>query len=130
MSLENQFIPYKVALELKKLGFREKVLATYFSEGAWQIDCTEGRLNFESNHEGDYTILAPLYQQVFDWFRKEHDFDLCWKPMSFVGVTFYYDIEIHHPKYVWDKPPKVTGKTYEEVRLACLEKLIEIVKNK
>ena len=75
-------------------------------------------------------LSAPLYQQAFRWFREKYNFDLNWKPISMVGITCYYDIEIYHPKYVWDKPLKVTGKTYEEAELECLKKLIEIVKNK
>lgn len=50
-------------------------------------------------------------------------YDLYIKPVSFVGVTLYYEIEIHHPKDVWDSPPKVKADTYKEVREACLKKI-------
>lgn len=126
--VESLFVPYEIALALKELGFN-KTCFGYYLNGNIRLD---GKIeNCLSQERVDYVYtadcLAPTFSQAFRWFREEHNFDLNWKPMSMVGITFYYDIEIHHPKYVWDKPPKVTGKTYEEAELECLKKLIEIV---
>lgn len=121
--MEENFIPCKESIILNELGFDRACLGWYETDkSALSVG--------ESWRSGQYSIKAPLYQQAFKWFREKYNFDLNWKPISMVGITCYYDIEIHHPKYVWDKPPKVTGKTYEEVELECLKKLIEIVKNK
>lgn len=118
--MEKQFVPYELAVKLKELGFDEECLGVY-----GESDNKLYMINY-INHP-DIT-RAPLWQQAFDWFREVKRFDLNWKPMSMVGITCYYDIEILHPKYVWDEPPKVTGSTYEQARLACLEKLISLRK--
>lgn len=115
--MNKQFVPFELSVKLKELGFDEPCFGGWDNNRKWNY-----------HPDSDIEVDAPLWQQAFDWFREKHGFDLLWKPMSFAGVTQYYDIEIHHPKYVWDKPPKVTGKTYEEVRLACLKKLIELTK--
>ena len=60
------FVPYELAVKLKEKGFSDRCLA-YFSDGlinytlAFQTDVT------------DKIILAPLYQQVIDWFRETHN---------------------------------------------------------
>ena len=69
---KDKFVPYDLALRLKNIGFNEECFATYFTVGAWQIDCTEGALNLNNNVAGEYTILAPLWQDAFDWLHDEH----------------------------------------------------------
>ena len=67
---------------------------------------------------------APLYQQAFKWFRKKynlHSFvNELWKSTELVG--YYFSAGTEH--YSYNNP----HKTYEEAELACLRKLIEIVK--
>jgi hypothetical protein len=65
--IEDKFVPYDLSLRLKNLGFDEPCFATYFTIGAWQIDCTEGALNLNNNKPTEYSILAPLWQDAFDW---------------------------------------------------------------
>lgn len=151
---KTEFVPFELALRMKNIGYDIESGDLYFY--SWGNVATSnkkyerigGLYNFwkDTDEDGsfshqvfkcpgcggfeDHFIYAPLFQQAFRWFREKHNFDLNWKPMSMVGITCYYDIEIHHPKYVWDKPPKVTGKTYEEAELACIEKLIELVEQK
>lgn len=126
--MEKEFVTYELALKLKELGYSQitienqnRNILAYFYDGMFILN---GRSRHRTSFDENLAVSAPLWQQAFDWFREKHDFDLCWKPMSMVGITCYYDIEIHHPKYVWDVPPKVTGKTYQEARQACIEKLI------
>jgi hypothetical protein len=125
--MEKEFITYEQALELKELGFDEPCFATFFSVGAWQIDCVEGTLNLKSNTDGEYSILAPLYQQAFRWFREKYDLDKTidnWTEQPMNGeiwdkaYQYYINGEAYHPYF----------KTHEEAELECLKKLIEIVK--
>lgn len=142
--MEEQFVPYELAVKLKYLGFDEHCLASYVQYYERKFDCERSGKTYTTDigspikiYIGRYTndfgrheekiCKAPLWQQAFDWFRKEKGFDLLVKPMSFVGHTHYYDIHIHHSKYVWDTPPIVTSTTYEEARQACLEKLITLI---
>lgn len=72
--MEKQFVTYKIALELKKLGFNEKCFAHYITSEGWKLDCTEGSLCYKdkpSNVQDEYSVLAPLWQQVIDWFREK-----------------------------------------------------------
>ena len=64
-SVDKEFVPYEQALALKELGFNEPCLASYFHEGK-RLHITE-YLNY-----GEYTTLAPLFQQAFRWFRDKH----------------------------------------------------------
>jgi len=134
--MEAEFIPYEQALALKELEFDEPCFATFFSVGAWQIDCVEGALNLKSNTFGEYSILAPLYQQAFRWFREKYSI------FSFIDKTrnggiFQFSIHkrLKNENSVYEFGWNVLENSkeynsYEEAELECLRKLIEIVKNK
>jgi hypothetical protein len=87
--------------------------------------------------EGDNAILTPTYSQAFRWFRDEHglkhDID------DHIGTKFYYRIksftdkfdnydDIIKPMREEKDPNNIEFNTYEEAELACLKKLIEIIK--
>ena len=121
--MNKEFIPYEQALELKELGFDEHCLAFYGGDGDSKI-----YYNSLRNGSGDYEPYkaserhkwfgAPLYQQAFRWFREKH------KLHSYVE----YDIDSQYDAMVaFDYIDSYD--TYEEAELACLKKLIEIVKN-
>ena len=76
--LTNQFVDFKIATRLKELGFEEPCLGAYY-------DATEYFSLLDNNkgyHRRDMvapgyanrtkTTLAPLWQQVKDWLREEH----------------------------------------------------------
>ena len=117
-SLEKDLIPYELALELKQLGFDEPCLGHY-SNG--EFVCS----SHTNNTMQRFRYAAPLYSQAFRWFREKygigswihHYFDMD-------KGTFIYSYVLTLPhrgeEYVYD--------TYEEAELACLKKLIEIVK--
>jgi hypothetical protein len=71
----------------------------------------------------DYIIPAPLFQQAFRWFRDNHKHNGIVEGCKKYGFEWciYPDIEY----YI--KPPN-NFNTYEEAELACLTKLIEIIK--
>ena len=117
---ESLFVPYKIALELKELGFNEECLALWQSirkgEPYININCPQnikallsGRIN---NSDVEYIVSAPLWQQAFDWLWNK---------------TGRYIIPIPNDDKEW----LCMGnkfKTYEEARLECLKKLINIIK--
>jgi len=130
MEIKNEFIPYEQALALKELGFDEPCFGHYW----------ENLFYYETTHHHPSTMpnspescLAPLYQQVFRWFREKYNFIGTILGDGFNGELkgYYYSITekgwINYYESVDD------GKwydNYEEAELACLIKLIEIVKNK
>ena len=117
--MEKEFIPYEQALVLKELGFDEPCFG-------WFTD-THLRIGFvESKHvQGENEILAPLYQQAFRWFREKHNIDSYHiEPTNNMFGNFYGVLGLRTATF------NGGFKTYEEAELACLKKLIEIVKEK
>ena len=118
--MNKEFIPYEQALELKELGFDELCLKYYLKEkGEWIVS---------DDYDGGHFVLAPLYQQAFRWFREKygimytvHNNIENWKN-TFHGA--YSKINSNYESDYTDD-----YATYEEAELACLKKLIEIVKN-
>jgi hypothetical protein len=105
-----EFISYEQALELLKLGFTEECFLDYSVEkqltNKWSLGL----------------IPAPLYQQAFRWFREKHNLDHFVKHHIDGTNQTYFSMA---RKSTWD----VTNhETYEEAELACLNKLIKIVK--
>ena len=121
---QQEFIPYEQALELEELGFDESCLATIDQTGFIHIKGTEYPIRGDMWYN---TIDAPLYQQAFRWFREKYEliFHIECDYNSFLGYKDgYIPIYSLYP-YIHD-----CYKTYEEAELACLKKLIEIVKYK
>lgn len=115
--MEKEFIPHKLALELKELGYDEPnyFLKWYDSKGKIREGLGLGE------------VKAPLYQQAFRWFREKYG--LVVAPQYFTGG--FYCFTINNMKDTSKSNRLFTEfETYEEAELACLKKLIEIVKNK
>jgi hypothetical protein len=114
--MENKdFTLYPEALELKQLGFDEPCLASYYHAGR-RLDICE-----YINH-GEYTVLAPTYSQAFRWFREKHNL------FGQVNIHTYFIYNISNGDFKMVKEYDKLFETYEEAELACLKKLIEIVK--
>jgi len=134
--MDKEFVTYEQALALKELGFDEPTIFSFANkelmvrlgdfEASW---CMMGELevmdynNIPSlpNH-----ISAPTYQQAFRWFREKYQLD-----SSIALVANGYGFYIHKNRNYTNKGESYGMYiTYEEAELACLDKLIEIVKNK
>jgi len=129
--MKKEFVTYEQALALKELGFDEPCLGNYADD--------ENHTLFTNGNKPGKTH-APLYQQAFRWFREKYGLEIVFRPDSFNDeskklreyVIISYDKtwkleEILEPSH-WIR--KGCFKTYEEAELACLKKLIEIVKEK
>jgi hypothetical protein len=121
------FIPYEQSLDMKSIGFDEPCVAFYkdnwlsgckYPDEDSQFDlCTNTQMKEYKNSDKYYS--APLYQQAFSFFREKYRLDSA-------VLENRYVIETKE-----DLPNWYYGfKTYEESELACLNKLIEIVKQK
>jgi hypothetical protein len=112
--IEKEFIPYYLAIDLKELGFDDEVIATY------PKNRVEIKLN---NVKVTQTTKAILFQQAFRWFREKYglnshihqenrnNYSYCCGQGYSDEIDGYQDFD-----------------TYEEAELACLKKLIKIVK--
>lgn len=141
-TLSKEFIPYEQALALKELGFDEKCIAAdydangkiviqYADEGITNTELDEitAQCNEDAVENGenpiDYDPAVPLYQQAFRWFRQKHNLQ-AEMVFSEKPDRFYYYIG----NMVTGDMDRGSNMSYEEAELACLEKLIEIIKNK
>ena len=115
-NINNQFIPYNLALELKGLGFKNNWnFKEYDTMGYLQ------HTGLLDSHKLE-AIDAPLWQQAFDWFREKYN----------LHYIIYKNINIDGYDFCRVTTDGITNKntySYEEARLECLKKLIEIVKN-
>lgn len=128
--MEKEFVTYNQALALKELGFDEPCIAFYdklkFSNNI-SLRFISQRVNnsiFNSIKNDGTLISAPLYQQAFRWFREKYNID-CYIDKNSVG-TYYCKIRYDNMQ-IFDA---CHNATYEEAESACLDKLIEICKNK
>ena len=104
--MEKEFVPYELAVKLKKLGFDEECLSYYFNK----------QLSFGSKTAYGEVVEAPLYQQAFRWFREKYN--------------LHFPIAVSDGFWFFERWRIGVYKTYEEAELACLTKLIEIVETK
>jgi hypothetical protein len=122
--MKNEFCTYKQSLALKELGFDEPCLAYYNKKELFSFpqicnEPLEGHYIKMSNR-----LCTPLKQQAFRWFREKYKLSYP-SPFYQPQDNVYYNWT-SYPEIIWD----VQYKTYEEAESACLDKLIEIVKNK
>jgi hypothetical protein len=128
--MKQEFIPYEQALALKELGFDEPCCQAYHTNGENELSAFYSNPNIVDEWLKKLPLIkAPLYQQAFRWFREKYG-------------LFGYVFDRERGNYYWGISKLFSGETeedssegpfddsYEEAELACLDKLIEIVKNK
>ena len=128
--MNKEFIPYEQALELKELGFNEQCFAAQKDN---IIDYGSEMHSFIYNMDcGDIWVALPLYQQAFRWFREKKILAEIKSVENWNSWGFkIFEEDCMSPFYMSYYDYEVDDyKTYEEAELACLKKLIEIVKNK
>jgi len=118
--MQEQFVPYDIALRMKELGFDEECVGLYLHK--------EFRIaHFKSQPSASIGISAPLYQQAFDWFRENKGLVSYIHPLALLENTNEWAYEITNFKVFWDE--NFSLQSYEEARLECLKELIKIVEN-
>jgi hypothetical protein len=146
--IENEFIPYEQALALKELGFDEPCLGYWRNEDSPNPITigqytTKEDIEYEISGQDEYhnfkniIALAPLYQQVFRWFREKYVL------LGFIEPANGYEDKSLFAFYICDDEQNIVDdshsyskdsslhfRNYEEAELACLNRLIEITKTK
>jgi hypothetical protein len=124
-AMEKEFVPFELAVKLKELGFNEPCWGYYHVNEGYSIGYAFCYSDAESQPEIGY--LAPTFSQAFRWFREKYD--------------LYHNIDKHGYWFFEIKKDEGYGdltvvdccfdfESYEEAELACLVKLIDIVKQK
>ena len=119
--MEKEFVTYEQALALKELGFEEPCFGGWDKDRGWWY-----------HPDSDIVVDTPLKQQVFRWFREKyklfpnfHKNELTDKyRYDEIKNTETYEVLYDSMDYYFN----VEFETYEEAESACIDKLIEIVK--
>lgn len=133
-----EFVLYKEALELYKLGFNEQCIAEFDKSGQFKMftqrpDMDDFELfTLTNSQQQNEDVCAPTYSQAFKWFGKT--FNLF--PLPVIDQTsnpkFSYEICVYKGNFEWGK--KILApylyRTQEESNLECLKHLIVITKKK
>lgn len=122
--MKNEFVIYEQALALKELGFNEpcfgvfqtqennRLVIQYFQKSSLKV--------------ATHLLPAPTFSQCFKWFRDNYDLKAYIIPIEYLdGTQETYQWNIFNECH-----SGVEQLTYEEAEQACLDKLIELVKNK
>ena len=144
MNTDKEFVPYQPSLDMKELGFDEPCFGYYLCKNSafgiyLGITCDWiDLLPYDSS-----SCKAPTFQQAFRWFREKYE--LRNSITDFIddktGIEWDYEIAIigtdldekgnYKPLVDYSTDDETRKfKTYEEAELACLIKLIELVKTK
>ena len=123
--MEEEYLDYDESLGLQEIGFDEPCFAYYITDEISDKKFFRFRgmeEDFRRRNSSFKTlpglICAPLYQQAFKWFRKNHDLR-----------NWIESIDTNHKAVIVNHYGEMFN-TYEEAELACLKKLIKIVKEK
>jgi len=139
--MEEQFVPYELALKLKELGFDEECLGEYRQDREYETydprkgeDVTLGsnKIFFTTSYYGWgerslHLAKTPLWQQAFDWFREK--FNL----FGYIGIVNWHHLDEHKytPHIKGIEPLKLnimyrSYDKYEDAQKMLLESLIKI----
>ena len=113
--MEKEFVSYEIALELKQLGFDDLCIGKFYYN---QLEIGGIWTNNDFKDDPDIFISAPLYQQVFRWFREKYG--VYARPDKFDVDKWWVE---------WGDWNSSIYGTYEEAEHEWLLKLIEIAKN-
>jgi hypothetical protein len=132
--LYKEFVPYEPSLALKELGFDEPCFGEYRQwdgNKPWLqlyqnlVDCSTDPADYEYTQEA----LAPTFSQAFRWFREKYKIHSVIN-LTIIGTWYFELYDLNDKRNAEIKTNQNEFKTPEEAELACLIKLIEIVKNK
>ena len=143
--MKKEFVTYEQALALKELGFDKKCYGHYDSTGELNTIEEYARVNadilhmlskkFNSESYMKEMCSAPLKQQVFRWFRENYNLFCEINVDKTMEPKFAYTIKEYESTQFFDGfkediLSEYLYYVYEEAEIACIDKLIEIVKQK
>jgi hypothetical protein len=122
-----EFVSYKMALELKELGFNEPCFTYYYNVSGnlrtnISVDVDNGWTYFPNKKS---ITLAPTFSQAFRFFREKYRLEGAIYRLNFKWASQVFNIEISAYCFKHELFEK-----YEEAEINSLQKMIEIIKNK
>jgi len=138
-SIESNFVPYQIALDMKSIGFDEPCFGFYYNFGKKFKITTKIKNSNVSAKLSETTstefITAPTFSQAFHFFRNKYGLMHIINPYDFTAEINYlnkrvvnnvYGDFIPHDHLVDDKGEEIKHLSYEEAENACLLELIKI----
>ena len=140
------FVSYQIALKLKELGFNEKCLGYFNSKGKFNFaDCSrytdipfyyknskcETWLStiFSTKKTKSKICVAPLWQQVIDWFREKYKLYILVEP-NITGNWQFSIYKLNNGLLFGQKSLFIQKElNYYESREQAILKAIELCKN-
>ncbi len=121
--MKKEFVTCEQALELKELGCDEDCL------GYYNIDpyLPNPTFNLIRPFEHEWCLPAPTKSHALRWFREEYNLISHVKPLN-------YGCDLKTNKFVYELTEKIGTSsydiydTYEEAENACIDKIIELVR--
>jgi len=112
-------LPYKLALELKKLGF------VGYYDGYYNI-FGDYFPNYPIAHSAAMECCAPDWEVVKEWFIDKHNIYIEIRRNPYNKYLVFVE------DYIWVVPKSEMKKydSYQDARYEAFEKAIEVVKNK
>lgn len=89
--IKNLFVPYNIAAMAKEHGFNEFCFGYYNSQEELRVVGIDYRIH----KEGMVRVLAPLYQQLTDWFRNKYGLIIYVCQTTLPDRSKYYSIIQH-----------------------------------
>lgn len=126
--MEEQFVPYEQALALKELGFDEPCIAHFRGRDTEPTPQFSVDFKTEKNSDfgdGDYWFARPLWQQAFEWFRKQYGLHGTYTPLAFEVLE--RDNDFVEWGCVFEGYPE---DNFESARINCFNKIVEMIKEK
>lgn len=128
--MNHLFVPYDIAFKLKNKGFTEPCFAIYIGHrlasvgGNWGSGLSSALFGHDDDLFKEDEIRAPLFAQVFEWLRREHDvYSVCIHRDIFLDMSnlrFRWSFELRYKLTSTEK-----YSTYEEAEIACLREILE-----
>ena len=126
--MDENFVTYNQALALKGIGFNEKCMAWYRNYGYNVLICDLSSIHPAYLSEDSSSVVAPLKQQVFKWFRDKYGLFVAPSVISYENNPYLWFFEINSTvlPFGTDLGETIDFKTYEEAESACIDKLIDL----
>lgn len=129
-NIEKQFVPYEQCLKLRDLGFDEDCIAGYRTDrnnclttptnNSYRYIPTYGKYT----HQNKHVLKATLWCQIFDWFEDKYDYRIHIYRSLTTYNKFSFDVNDNQASYLHSTSWR---NSREEARIACLDKLIELI---
>lgn len=123
--MKNLYVPYEIAVKLKEKGFTD-----YTPIRVWDKNGEKLVNDLTPKFKKETKVFAPLYDQVFDWLRNVHGYQLFSDYTFYDGFYYGYKWVNSHGDYgvIWKDGEGINPDGWDTPEEARNEAIIEILK--